>query len=195
MKGAKRQKPFMPATFFRLAQDRSGLGAIEFAILFPLLVMLYIGAFEITIGLSVGKRAARSAASIADIVTQQKSVTKTSLAQIGSVANAVFAPYGTDGMAMTVTAIDIDSSANAKVFWSWSSQSTSAPYAVNSSVSGIPADMKKADSFLVRADLSIPYRLFAFGPGFMPDGLRTMTIHRTYYYRQRLGTNVPCTDC
>lgn len=32
----------------RFAGDRDGMGAIEFAILFPILVMLYVGAFEIT---------------------------------------------------------------------------------------------------------------------------------------------------
>ena len=55
----------------RLARERKGAGAIEFAILFPVLIMLYIGAFEITIGLSVSKRVTRAAGTIADIVTQR----------------------------------------------------------------------------------------------------------------------------
>ena len=37
----------------RFARDQRGVGAIEFAILFPVLLMLYLGAFELTVGLSV----------------------------------------------------------------------------------------------------------------------------------------------
>ena len=37
----------------RFARDERGIGAIEFAILFPVLLMLYLGAFELTIALSV----------------------------------------------------------------------------------------------------------------------------------------------
>lgn len=76
----------------RLARDRKGAGAIEFAILFPVLVMLYIGAFEITIGLSVSKRVTRAAGTVADLVTQQQSVTKSALAQMPSVATQSSCP-------------------------------------------------------------------------------------------------------
>ncbi|TCU38739.1 TadE/TadG family type IV pilus assembly protein [Rhizobium azibense] len=179
----------------RFGRDRSGVGAIEFAILFPVLVMLYIGAFEITIGLNVSKRTSRAAGSIADLITQQQNVTKSSLSEISSVAGGIFAPFGTTGMQIKVTGITIDAGANAKVLWSWANDATTAPYAANSAVTGIPADMQKADSFLVRADLSVPYTLFAFGPDFLPGDIQELTIRRTYYYRQRQGDNVACNDC
>lgn len=179
----------------RLGRDRSGVGAIEFAILFPVLVMLYIGAFEITIGLSVSKRTSRAAGSIADLITQQKNVTRSSLSDISSLAGAIFAPFDSTGMQIKVTGITIDAGANAKVLWSWANDATTAPYAANSTVTGVPTDMQKADSFLVRADLSIPYKLFAFGPDFLPGDMQELTIRRTYYYRQRQGDNVACGDC
>ena len=178
-----------------LARDRSGVGATEFAILFPILVMLYIGAFEITVGLSVSKRAARAAGSLADLVTQQTSVTKTSLQDISSVAKAIFVPFNTANMKIKLTGVTMDGSANAKVMWSWANDSTTAPYAANSAVTGVPADMLKANTFLVRADLSIPYKMLSFGPAFLPGDMQTLTIRRTYYYRQRQNDNVPCTNC
>lgn len=178
----------------RFARDREGVGAIEFAILFPILVVLYVGAFEITIGLSLSKRAARSAASVADVITQQQSVTKSWLADMPSVASAIFAPYPTTGMTLKITGITIDSSANPKVKWSWA-QDNSAPYAANSAVT-VPTDLKKASSFLVRAEITVPYQLFlfAFAPNLVSKQ-STLTISRTYYYRQRQGDDVACSDC
>lgn len=181
--------------FKRFLRDRSGVGAIEFAILFPILVMLYIAAFEITVGLSVSKRAARAAGSVADIVTQQTSVSKSSLGQISNVANAIFVPFNTTKMQIKLTGITMDASANAKVLWSWQNTSTTAPYTVNSAVSTVPTDMKKASSFLVRAELSIPYRLLAFTPAFLPGDMQTLTISKTYYYRQRQNDDITCSDC
>lgn len=178
----------------RLARERKGAGAIEFAILFPVLIMLYIGAFEITIGLSVSKRVTRAAGAIADIVTQQQSVTKAVLAQMPSVATSIFVPYNSTSVKLKITGITIDAGANAKVLWSWAQDGT-APYAKNTAVNNVPADMKTANSFLVRTELSIPYAMFMFAPNFMPDGMRTITISRSYFYRQRQGDSIPCGDC
>jgi Flp pilus assembly protein TadG len=177
----------------RLAGDRDGMGAIEFAILFPILVMLYVGAFEITIGLSVSKRASRAAATVADVVTQQQTVTKSWLADMPNAAAAIFVPYnaGTT-LSLKITGIQIDAAANPTVKWSWA-QDNSRPYAVNAAVT-VPTDLKKANSFLVRSELSIPYKLFLFAPNLMPNN-STITISRTYYYRQRQGDNVLCSDC
>jgi Flp pilus assembly protein TadG len=178
----------------RFMGDREGVGAIEFAILFPILVMLYVGAFEITIGLSISKRAARSSAAIADVVTQQQTVTKAWLNDMPSVASAIFAPYGTTGLTVKITGIAIDASANPTVKWSWQQgQPAPAPYTANSAVT-LPPDLKKANSFLVRSELSVPYKLFLFAPNLMPNQ-STLTISRTYFYRQRQGDNVLCSDC
>ncbi len=189
---ARRTVAKIRALCLRFAGDREGVGAIEFAILFPILVMLYVGAFEITVGLSVSKRAARSAAAVADIITQQTSVTPTSLADMPSVAASMFAPFSTSSMKMKITGITIDASANPTVKWSWAQDNTR-PYTLNSAVT-VPTDMKKANTFLVRTELTVPYRLFLFAPNLMPNQ-STITISRTYYYRQRQGDDVPCDDC
>jgi Flp pilus assembly protein TadG len=178
----------------RFVRDREGVGAIEFAILFPILVMLYLGAFEITVGLSVSKRTSRAAGSVADIVTQQQSVTKSSLTDIAKAVPAIFAPYDSSNMVLKVTAVQVDGGSNATVLWSWAS-SGPVPYAKNSAVSDLPTEMKKASSFLIRTELAIPYTLFVFAPDFMPAGMRTITISRSYFYRQRQGDNILCGDC
>lgn len=192
MKAARGAIARIRALFLRFTGDREGVGAIEFAILFPILVMLYVGAFEITVGLSVSKRAARSAAAIADVVTQQQSVTKAWLADMPYVASSMFTPFSTTSMSMKITGIAIDASANPTVKWSWA-QDNSRPYAVNAAVT-VPTDMKKASSFLVRTELTVPFQLFLFAPNLLPNR-STLTISRTYYYRQRQGDDVTCGDC
>ncbi|NLR98548.1 pilus assembly protein [Rhizobium sp. P38BS-XIX] len=177
----------------RFARDERGVGAIEFAILFPVLLLLYLGAFQLTVGLSVSKRASRSAGSIADIVSQQTAVSKAVLATMPSVAGAIFAPYTTSGLTLKLTGINVDSTGKATIAWSWS-QSGTAPYTAGSSVT-VPANMNQASTFLVRSELSIPYQLISFGSNFLPNGSNQITINRQYYYRQRGGTSISCSDC
>ena len=177
----------------RFARDQRGVGAIEFAILFPVLLMLYLGAFELTVGLSVSKRASRSAGSIADIVSQQQSVTKSVLATMPSVAGAIFAPYVTTGLTLKITGIAIDAAGNATVAWSWAQDGTR-PYSAGTAIT-IPANLNQASTFLVRSELAIPYQLISFGANFLPSGSNQITISRQYYYRQRVGTSISCGDC
>lgn len=178
----------------RLAHDKSGIGAIEFAILVPVLLMLYLGALQTTLALSAAQRATRAAGTVADLITQQASVNKAALAGMPSVARAIFVPFTITGMTLKITGITIDASSKATVTWSWAQDGT-APYTVGSTVSNVPTDINKASSFLVRAELAAPYQLISFGPDFLPSGYNSITIQRQYFYRQRTGTSIACSDC
>ena len=182
------------ALLHRFGSDRRGVGAIEFAIIVPVLLLLYLGAAETTIALSFAKRASRSAGTIADIVTQQSpSINKAFLAGMPAVATATFAPFGTTGLTLKISGITIDASGKGTVTWSWA-QDGSKPYVVNSPVT-VPTDLSTPSSFLVRTELSVPYTLPTFGTGFLPSGTNTISIQRQYFYRQRQGTSIPCNDC
>jgi Flp pilus assembly protein TadG len=174
-------------------RDERGIGAIEFAILFPVLLMLYLGAFEITVGLSVEKRTSRAAGSIADILTQKTSTTKAELTTMTSVAGAIFAPYATTGLTLKVTGIQIDAGSSATVAWSWA-QDGSKPYTTGSAVT-VPSDLKLPSSFLVRTELAIPYQMLSFGSDFLPAGSNQITIGRSYFYRPRGTDPITCGDC
>ena len=176
-----------------LLRDRRGSGAVEFAIITPILLMLYITCFELTIGFSFAKRTTRAAGSVADIITQQTSVTKAKLATMLDVASAIFAPYSTTGIKIKITGITIDAAKKATVTWSWAQDGTK-PYVAGTVVT-VPKDMNGADTFLVHTELSVPHELLMFMPSIGPSQTKTITIAREYYYRNRLGTTVSCAEC
>lgn len=177
-----------------LARDRRGIGAVEFALLAPLLLMLYIGAFEITVGLSVSKRATRAAGAVADLVTQQdKPVDKTFLTTMSDVADAIFVPYSTSDLTLKITGVTLDANAKAKVKWSWQKGGT-APYQVNAPVQ-VPADLQQANTFLIHTELSVPHRLMLFMADNLSMDTMSITIKREYFFRPRTGDSVECSNC
>ncbi|MDO1580646.1 TadE/TadG family type IV pilus assembly protein [Rhizobium oryzicola] len=181
----------------RFWRDRSGIGGVEFAIIAPILIALYISCFELTLGISVAKRATKAAGSVADLVTQQPSVNKAYLATMVDVSKAIFVPYNTDAsnISLRVTGVTIDANANPTVAWSWD-KTGARPYGVGTPVSGVPADMKVANSFLIRTELSVPHELLLLLPGgVLSSQTKSITISRSYFFRQRVGDKIDCSDC
>lgn len=179
----------------RLLQDQRGVGAVEFAIIAPILIALYITCFELTMGLSVSKRVTKATGTVADLVTRQTSVTKAYLATMVDVSKAIFVPYNTSttSLKLKITGISIDGTATPKVAWSWD-QAGAKPYAVGSTVTDVPTELKTANTFLVRAELAVPHELFMLMP-VLSSETRTITIARSYFYRQRKGSTIQCDDC
>lgn len=173
--------------------DRRGVGGVEFALIAPLLLCLYITAFELTIGLSMSKRTTRTASTVADLVTQQSSVTPTVLATMTDVANSIFAPYTPQNLTLKITGVTLDASGNPTVAWSWD-QTNGRPYAVGTAVD-VPTDMRSPSTFLVRAEVSVTHQLLMVMPGLLPSQLQTITLSRQYFYRQRVGSSIACTGC
>lgn len=177
----------------RLAHDRRGIGGVEFAIIAPMLLVLYLMAFELTMGLSVAKKTSMASSTVADLVARQETVTKTFLTTMSDVTGAIFVPYPSNDLLIKVSAIKIDSAKAAKVAWSWSTTGI-APYAVGTTAP-VPSDMLVADTFLIRSELSVSHELMMYLPGLSGTDAKSVTISREFYFRQRLGTEVTCTDC
>jgi Flp pilus assembly protein TadG len=184
-------RPF--ATLKRLLRDRQGVGGVEFAIVAPMLIVLYLMAFELTMGLSVAKKTSMASSTIADLVARQEKVDKAFLTTMADVSGAIFVPYASNDLLIRISAIKIDSKKAPTVAWSWSTTGV-APYAVGSTAP-VPSDMLVADTFLIRSELSVSHELMMYLPGMSGSQAKSITIGREFYFRQRLGTEVTCSNC
>lgn len=177
----------------RFKESQSGSNAVEFAIVAPLLLTIYIGAVETTLGMSVSKRTSRAAGAIADLITQQNTTTPAQLASMTSVAESIFPPYEPRNLKLKISGIRIDKKGVPRIQWSWQ-KSGGRPYPQNARVT-VPGDLKTADSFLVHAELQIDHNFGRVFTNFVPGGSSTITISKDFYFRQRIGERVNCPTC
>ncbi len=175
-----------------LTGDRRGVAAVEFAFIAPLLVLLYIGAVEISVALSVDNKVSRAGNITLDLITQGTAITKAEMKDLVDVAEAVVAPFDGSNIVLTFTGITVNASKQAKVEWSWKSDGTT-PYTKNSTVT-IPTGLKIADSYYVRSEISNKHSLIT-SYQFMGSSVASINMTETYYMRPRLGSNLACTDC
>ena len=173
-------------------KDKKGVGAIEFAIIFPVLLVLYLGAFELTVAFNIYKRTASTAGSIGDLVAHQPEVSKAFLATSEHLAAAIFMPYKATDMSIKITGIEVDDKSVARVKWSWE-KGKNAPYAVNSAIA-LPSSMSQPKRFFIRTELSISHAILRFLTS-SETAIQPITISNDDLYEKRHSDPILCKDC
>lgn len=101
-KGTKRKA-------FSAYLDSSGVAAVEFAFILPLLLLIYLGANGLTQAISAARAATILTRTIADLVSQQPPnapLTDTTAQNIFAASTAELAPFSTTGLKMTLSNIE-----------------------------------------------------------------------------------------
>lgn len=185
--------------------DKRGVAAMEFAMIAPVLILLYLGGVETTTGLDVNKNLGRAASMVADLINQQKTITQAEISGIMDIGAATLLPYRRDTPQITITAINVDNAGNPKVAWSRQRVNgvDTTPFTAGSSV---PANANLTNllipgTSMIRVQMSIAYvPLVAWtiessvntAAGSSVVGL---AMEKTSYGRVRQGTSVNCTNC
>ena len=102
----------------RMLSHEGGVAAVEFALILPILVVLWIGGVEVTGALSVDRRLNNLAASVGDLVARSKKLSHAEIDDIFDLAPGALFPYASDGVVMRVTAVEVDKDGKATVAWS-----------------------------------------------------------------------------
>jgi Flp pilus assembly protein TadG len=162
----------------RLAQDQSGVSAVEFAMLLPLMLTLYLGTVEVSQGIAADRKLTITARTVADLVSQVTSIDNAGMTNSLNAASAVMAPYATNNLKVTVTSVAIDAQGNATVAWSDTLNGTAR--SKGSSVS-LPAALKVPGTSLIWAETQYAYKPTV---GYLISG--TLTLKDQIYMRPRL---------
>ena len=115
----------------RLGNDERGIAAVEFALILPLMLMIYLGLVELSRGMRAAQRVDLVAHSLADLTAQQltggTNTGQAGLDDIGiesvfGAAATIMAPMSTTTLKMTISEVNITSPAantwQARTVWS-----------------------------------------------------------------------------
>jgi len=139
----------------RLARDERGVSAVEFGMLLPLMLSLYLGAVEVATAVAVDRKVTLAARSVADLISQSSSVSTTDINNILEAAGAVTAPYSDAPLKVTVSQVKIDANKNATIQWSAAKNAT--PY-TNGSGATVPDNLKVANTWLIMGEVTYAYK-------------------------------------
>jgi Flp pilus assembly protein TadG len=102
-----------------LLNDRSGLAAVEFAFVFPIMVVMYFGVVELSSAIAVDRKATQVARTLSDLTSQMASVVDADIMSFGEAAKAIMTPYSPTPLISSVTEVYVDKTSGvARVQWS-----------------------------------------------------------------------------
>jgi Flp pilus assembly protein TadG len=136
------------------ANDCRGVSAVEFALLSPLMIGLYLGCVEISQGIGVDRKVTLTAGAIANLSAQASTITTADMTDIMAASTAIMAPYSTSPLKITISCLNIDANNAVKVKWSATQGGTAR--SAGSSVS-IPSALAVANSQLLFSEVSYTY--------------------------------------
>ena len=102
-------------------KDASGIAALEFALIVPVLLVLYMGASDAAMAVSLNRKLEGTASTVGDLVGQEQTVTKDQLKLILAIARALIQPFDSKKLSTVVTSVTIDANGISKVDWSFAS--------------------------------------------------------------------------
>jgi Flp pilus assembly protein TadG len=168
----------------RLAKDRRGVSAVEFALIAPVLIAFYFGMAEVTQALLAERRAGHAASAVGDLVAQSSSVTSTEIDDIFAIAQTIMQPYPADTskLKMRVSSVTADTNNTPKVDWS-NAKGMTALGATSTVV--VPAGVLTKGQSVVMSEVSYTYESPV--DFFIPNGV---TFSRKFYLRPRKSDKV-----
>ncbi len=166
---AHRILPTLSSRLARFAADRHGVSAVEFALLLPLMLTMYLGSIVITETISVDRQITLVASTVAEITSQYSQVASSDVTNILGAAAAVLnggqtpPPFPIANAQVKLSSVKIDATNGSPIATiAWSQALTGNGRALNSVVtSSIPSGLLTASpnsvSYVIWGEASYNY--------------------------------------
>lgn len=145
----------------RFARDSRGVAAVEFALVTPLMLLMYFGIVEVSTGVAIDRKVTIVSHALSDLVAQTTSVNNTDIGNVFNAASSIMTPYLMSPLTAKITEVAIDGTGRATVTCSrsWTSSSgVTAGYAQNAVVtSSVPAGLIVNNTTLIWAQVTYVY--------------------------------------
>jgi Flp pilus assembly protein TadG len=158
----------------RFAKARGGLAAVEFAMLLPIMMTLYLGCVEITTAVATQRKVTLTARALADLPSQFTAITNAS--------SDIIAPYAAAQLKSVVSELAIDANGQATVVWSDTLNGTARTVGT---VVNIPANLAVANTYLLLGEAQ-----YSYNPSYGYVVTGTLTLSDQIYMRPRQSNSV-----
>jgi Flp pilus assembly protein TadG len=112
----------------QFAGDDRGLSAVEFGLLAPLMVALYLGSVIFSQGIAIQRKTTMVAHSVADLVSQSIAITSDSdMTSILNAVDRIIEPYPKENLKIVISQVSINAQGVATIDWSDSRNSAPRP--------------------------------------------------------------------
>jgi Flp pilus assembly protein TadG len=174
----------------RFAADQRGVSAVEFALVLPFMLTLFLGGMQLSDAIGIDRKVTLTARTVADLVARVSVIDVTGVDSVLNAGTAVMSPYADSGgnaskLMARVSMIKIDAQSNVSVQWSRAKNGSPLSGAVD-----VPAQFLIPNSYLILGEATYNYTPPI---GYVLTG--TLHLNDRIFMRPRLSETVTCNGC
>ena len=182
----------LTALIKRFREETRGIAAVEFALILPLMLLLYIGSLEGGELISADRKVSTVAGTIGDLVARAdpasstNNLTLSKLDDYFAAADLIMSPFDDSKLTQRVTCVQVDAGGKTKIMWSEAHNGATTltvgdAYPLPSAMIAI----SKGD-YVIVAEAS-----YAFTPLFGIVFHSALNLYQEYYHLPRFGEYIP----
>jgi Flp pilus assembly protein TadG len=172
----------------RLARDDKGVAAVEFALVVPIVIIVYAAGFEIAQASTVYRKLTDTTVQLANVTSQYTSVLTSDVNTIMGASSEIMAPYSTTPLTIVVTEVSTDTNSKATVVWSVPYQGGTA--LAKGSTVAMPANFASASSYYILVQST-----YAYSPTVGVNLVKSIPMTDQIFMVPRQSASIPCKDC
>lgn len=178
------------------AENEQGIAAVEFALVVPLLIVLFFGSVELSNAVTVDRKVSQVALTMADLVAQSKDrVTPNEINEYFDLSDTMVAPFSAADMEIVVSSVSADEDGNLEVDWSHANSNGSKWSKGAVPPITIPPEVATPNSSIVVTEVKYEFKPL-FGAIFNDiTGSSAIDLESTYFLQPRQLDTVPCNGC
>jgi Flp pilus assembly protein TadG len=144
----------MKRNWWRFHRDAGGASAVEFAIILPMMLVLFFGTVELSNGVAVDRKVTLTARTLSDLISQASTVSDADLSNSFAASSSIMTPYPSGPVKAVISEVKVDSAGAATIAWSAASNATAR--AKGSSVT-LPTALAVPGTYLIWSEVNYTY--------------------------------------
>jgi len=184
IKTGEKRRAGLEARLRRFGRSERGVTVVEFALVLPVLLMLFIGLVEFTEAFSITRKLSNSVSTVSDLVSREPSVSTAELTDITTVADQLMQPYPTAPLELVIVSVVTDSDNAPTVAWS---------YPAAAHVPGVVYDLPEEQLTAPNSSIIVAEGRYDFTPT-VTQFLGSFEITQRSFFRPRMGSAVQKID-
>jgi Flp pilus assembly protein TadG len=160
-----------------ICYNEKGVSAIEFALIAPVIILIYFGAIELSLLARADRRVTTTASSLGDLTARLVNVTDADMQELYNASVVLMSPYPASSARMRISSVVDNGDGQTRVAWSDAFNMTA--YSENALIT-IPEGLIASPGSVIVAEVEFDYESTV---GFVLDA--SQTIEDTFYLRPR----------
>ncbi len=169
-----------------LRHGSEAVAAVEFALILPALLVLYMGAIEVSQIISIDRKIAAATSALGDLVAQSdEQLDEDVLEDFFKAAELILTPFPADNLKQLVTLVYVNEDGDTEVVWSVG-YNGAAPKEENSTYT-LPAEIIAiaSETYVVVAESQLEYEPWG---GYVMPG--SFNLYKQFFHMPRFGVEI-----